>query len=531
MIFFTVNECKNSSTHISRILPFLFLISIGLALASAEGFTPASKQTHFSFSRSTISTTSAAVAVANNEERSNMPTPKYAWTKPTLQLALPSLLASITDPLVSMMDTAYIGRLGKESLAALGVCTSIFYISFYGFLATKTATTTLVASASSNEEAKLVTSTSLQLGVVAGVSVLLFLTLGGSQCLAMMGIEAASDIFPHASKYLSTRCLSAPFFLLITVAEGALRGFGDTRIPLIASMATALTMAILEPLLMFTLGWHIRGSAAAMCLSQVAGALVYSYYLRKRFSSSFVEKSKDTEENSNSGKSMLTKSQVLTTIVKANASMILKQGSLLFTWAYATKSAAKLGAAQVAAHQVALSFWMLFAYILDAISVSAQILLSKARKQKNLDEVRSVTKYMTSIAFAQGLIIMLIIAGLTPHVPSFFTSDKAVISQLKILLPMLSMQQVLISLTFVTEALAAGGSQFSLLGVGTALSALAAINLMAKATSVLEIWTRGILAMFLGRFITAGIGVLNVNGLLPKFKSIFAKKGKVNKQE
>ena len=44
---------------------------------------------------------------------------------------------SISDPLLSMFDTANIGRLGSNSLAALGVCTSIFYLSFYGFLATK----------------------------------------------------------------------------------------------------------------------------------------------------------------------------------------------------------------------------------------------------------------------------------------------------------------------------------------------------------------------------------------------------------
>jgi len=81
------------------------------------------------------------------------------------------------------------------------------------------------------------------------------------------------------------------------------------------------------------------------------------------------------------------------------------------------------------------------------------------------------------------------------------------------------------------QALAAGGIQFSLLGVGTALSAFAAITLMSNATSVLEIWTRGILAMFLGRFLAAGIGVLNVNGLLPKFKYSFSRKDKASKEE
>ncbi|KAL7459738.1 hypothetical protein ACHAWC_011946 [Mediolabrus comicus] len=447
-----------------------------------------------------------------------------------------------------MMDTAYIGRLGSDPLAALGVCTSIFYISFYGFLATKTASTTLVASASSKEEAKLVALTSLQLGLAAGCLVLLILRMFGPQCLGAMGIDASSNIYPHALKYLSTRCLSAPFFLIITVAEGALRGYGDTKIPLLASMATASSMAALEPLLMFVLGWHIRGSAAAMGLSQVVGALVYAHFLRKRF-----DGKKSQDEGKNVDSTVLTKGKILATIARANASMILKQGSLLFTWAYATKTAAKFGSEHVAAHQVALSFWMVsvfshylfisssntifsndscsflsqvFAYILDSVSVGAQILLSKARTRKSLDEVRSVTKYMTSVATIQGLVITLIIAGLTPYIPSFFTKDAAVIAQLKTLLPIISIQQVLISLTFVMEALAAGGGQFALLGIGTAVSAFVAITLMSSASSVLEIWNGGILAMFLGRFAAATLGVLNVNALLPRFKVSFIKRGK-----
>lgn len=510
MIFYSINERQRTGSII--IYPAILFIFIGIA--SAKGFsTSETKTSHFA-QRHLRSTLVSSASVAD------MTKPKYSWTKPTLELALPALIASMADPLLSMMDTAYIGRLGKDPLAALGVCTSIFYISFYGFLATKTATTTLVGSSSCNEEAKLVTSTSIQLAVAAGLLVLIFLSIFGPQCIETMGIDPSSNIFPHAVTYLSTRCLSAPFFLLITVAEGALRGFGDTRIPLLASLFTAATMVALEPLLMFVLGLNIQGSAAAMGLSQVVGALVYSRHLRKRFDS----KDKGKHLDKSKGNVVLTKGNILVTIAKANASMILKQGSLLFTWAYATKAAAKLGAEQVAAHQVALSFWMVFAYLLDAVSVGAQILLSKARTRKNLTEIRSVTKYMTTVATIQGLVITLIIAVLTPYVPSFFTKDEAVISQLKALMPVLSMQQVLISLTFVMEALAAGGSQFFLLGVGTALSALAAISIMTSASSVLELWTRGILTMFLGRFTAAGIGVLNVNALLPKLNGKSKKK-------
>ena len=45
-----------------------------------------------------------------------------------------------------------------------------------------------------------------------------------------------------------------------------------------------------------------------------------------------------------------------------------------------------------------------------------------------------VTKFMTLVATAQGLIISLMIAGLSsPYAPSFFTADEAAIAELKIL--------------------------------------------------------------------------------------------------
>src|SRR5690625_7019060 len=48
-------------------------------------------------------------------------------------LALPALGALAADPLVSLIDTAFVGRLGPEPLAALGVCTALFSLTFFAF--------------------------------------------------------------------------------------------------------------------------------------------------------------------------------------------------------------------------------------------------------------------------------------------------------------------------------------------------------------------------------------------------------------
>lgn len=74
------------------------------------------------------------VAGANNST-----TKRYQWTPSTLALAVPALIGMLADPLLSLMDTAYIGRVGPTELAALGACTSIFHLAFNAFRATTTA--------------------------------------------------------------------------------------------------------------------------------------------------------------------------------------------------------------------------------------------------------------------------------------------------------------------------------------------------------------------------------------------------------
>ena len=46
-------------------------------------------------------------------------------------LAVPALGALAADPLVSLIDTAWVGRLGAAPLGALGVASAVFAVSFF----------------------------------------------------------------------------------------------------------------------------------------------------------------------------------------------------------------------------------------------------------------------------------------------------------------------------------------------------------------------------------------------------------------
>ena len=144
---------------------------------------------------------------------------EYNSTKQTLQITGPALIGMLVDPLLSLMDTAYVGRLGTRELAALGACTSIFHLAFNAFRATTTATTSLVASALQRDpkQAQEVTSISLKLVLFMGLCVLTGLRVGSTWCLGTMGISPQSTLFSPAKQYLSTRLWAAPVVLGILV--------------------------------------------------------------------------------------------------------------------------------------------------------------------------------------------------------------------------------------------------------------------------------------------------------------------------
>lgn len=549
----------------------------------------------------TINATESELAVTETDNKKKKI--DYQWTKQTFAIALPALIGMMADPLLSLMDTGYVGRLGKTPLAALGPCTSIFHLAFNAFRATTAATTSLVASSlgeggdsqTPNEQTRQVTAISLQLGLTIGISVLVTLLATGRLALQAMGVSVDgnnSNLYPYACDYLFTRLWAAPAVLWIGVAEGAFRGYGNTMTPLKASLTASFINLVLDPLFIFKnkrgaggfagFGWGVRGAAAATALSQLGAALYYTHQLVKRrmlpqrnskrddessitqeeeveTATTAINSSSNTttdatitlmESVSNSNISSATESMdvnnatittsnvigddnkkdfsssttpdnnkkssssssrrgnVIASILSANVAMWTKQGSLLLGWAYASARATRLGEAHVAAHQVALSVWLVFALILDGSAIASQVLMGRTYSQGDCKAVTSLIKYMLKFALLQGLASMILVDGLDWIVPRVFTTDAVVRQHLHTLMAPLALQQVLVSLTLMTESLAIGATQFSTLAVGTAIATMASMWQLSRQTTVEGIWNVGIVTLFAGRLVTAVIAVV-----------------------
>lgn len=125
-------------------------------------------------------------------------------------------------------------------------------------------------------------------------------------------------------------------------------------------------------------------------------------------------------------------------------------------------------------------------------------------------KVKSLVVYMTRFSALQGLVTTGVLLVATPYLPTLFTTDLAIRGHLQSLMPQLAWQQVLVSFTLVAEALAIGGNRFGLLAVGTTLATILSVGQIKQATTVVDIWSRGIVTLFAGRFLTAILGVIQV---------------------
>lgn len=435
----------------------------------------------------------------------------YHWNRQNIAIAAPALVGMIVDPLLGLMDTVYVARVGSLELAALGACSSIFLVAFQMFRATTTATTSLVAQNKKN--APQVTAVSLLFGWWVGMAVTVALLLGGNAALHTLGVPFSSAMYRPAADYLFTRCWAAPVVLMILVAEGAFRGSGNTLVPLRASFVAACINFVLDPLLMFVGPWGVKGAAAATAFSQVGAGVVYAVELvrRKMLPRGFLQKQKNqtiiTSTSKSTPKAAATTSTtaIIRTIVEANLIMLLKQGSLLLSWAYATSRATRLGATQVAAHQIAVSIWMVAALLLDGTAVSAQVLMSRAFAAKDRPQMVSLIQYMIWFALAQGVACTLLITGLDGWLPRLFTPDPAIQMELHTLMRPLAWQQLLVSLTLVLESLATGTCEFRILAAGTVVSAVWSVYQIAQQSGVTGIWMYGIASLFVGRLVTAAV--------------------------
>jgi putative MATE family efflux protein len=223
----------------------------------------------------------------------------------------------------------------------------------------------------------------------------------------------------EATRWLRVAVLGLPFLLLVLAGNGWLRGVQDTRSPVrIVLLANALSAAA-SPLLVYPLGLGLRGSAVANVLAQLVGAVLCLRLLHRE------------------APSARPRAAVMRRQLAVSRDLVLRSAAFYSSSTVAAAVAARMGAAQLAAHQVGTQLWLFAALVLDSFAIAAQALVGAALGGAREQEARQVAWRVARLGLAAGIGMGVLAAAGTSVVPPLFSGDAEVQHQAHVLWPWL----------------------------------------------------------------------------------------------
>jgi putative MATE family efflux protein len=191
------------------------------------------------------------------------------YDREILLLALPALGALAAEPLYLLADTAMVGHLGTEELAALAIAGALIVGAFTLFNFLTYGTTAQVArlqGAGEPRAAGRIAAQALWLSTAIGLALTLLLAGLAVPLVDLMGGEGRTGDL--AVLYLRIGALGLPFALITLAGQGYLRGVSDLRSPLVIVVVANAANVLLNVLFIYGFGWGLAGSAWATVVAQ-----------------------------------------------------------------------------------------------------------------------------------------------------------------------------------------------------------------------------------------------------------------------
>ena len=203
-------------------------------------------------------------------------TPRPTLTSDVFAIAGPAMLANLTTPLLGVVSTAAIGRLGDATLlGGVAMAAVIFDCLFWLFSFLRMGTIAFTAQAMGarrHEEYPLIL---LRGFMIAGLVGLLLVVLQVPLGAALFGLMGGSEGVTSAAKsYFAIRIFAAPVTLANYVVLGWLIGQARARLALGLQIAINVVSMTATVLLVLVFNWGIAGAATAAVIAETVGIVL-----------------------------------------------------------------------------------------------------------------------------------------------------------------------------------------------------------------------------------------------------------------
>ena len=292
-----------------------------------------------------------------------------------LRLAIPSILANITIPLVGIVDTAIVGHIANATyIGGIAIGTMLFDLLYWNFGFLRVGTSGMTAQAYGRgdgvECARLLTQ-SVSIALIGAAVLWLIQWLFVTAVLAI--VPCSTEVAAFAREYFFIRIWAAPATLSLMAFKGWFIGMQDTVSPMITdivvnvvNMTVSYVLAVYTPL-------GALGVAYGTLVAQFTGlllALVICLFKYKTVVQEIVRLLCDKAIRLFGDKEMKR-------FMSLNANLFVRSLCFMVVYVGFTSLASQYGDVELAVSTIMMKLFMLFSYFVDGFAYAGEALVGK----------------------------------------------------------------------------------------------------------------------------------------------------------
>jgi MATE family multidrug resistance protein len=322
--------------------------------------------------------------------------PSNVTTRQVFAIAGPAMIANLTTPLIGIVSTTAIGRLGDPAmLGGVAMASVIFDCLFWLFAFVRMSTTAFAAQsigAGETTELRVILVRGFIVAAIVGCALILLQVPLTSLLIGGMG---GSEAVTRAAKtYFVIRIWSAPLVLINYVMLGWLIGLAHARVALGLQIAINVINAAGTVLLVLVLDAGIAGAAIASVAAEAAGLL-----LGIAVAGHLTQWKLAIERDS------LFDRDKLVHMLAVNRDIMIRTAALIAVWLFFAAQGARTGDVALAANSVLNNFLLISAFFLDGLANAAQQLCGQACGARDKDAFSGAVRLVIAWGFVFALAV------------------------------------------------------------------------------------------------------------------------------
>lgn len=347
-----------------------------------------------------------------------MSTPHPITRRDLDRLAVPAIISGIAEPVISLMDTAFVGRLNDPAaLGAVGIGSSFFLLVLWVLAQTRSAVLAVVARYYGERRVEAVQDLvpiAIWTNIALGVAFFLITYPFAENIFQLYNAEG--DLLAKACDYFRIRSMGFPIALAVFALTGAFRGLQNLKWSMWISLVGASVNLVLNPVLIF--GWGpfpamgIEGSALASVVAQVVMLLACLHVARSRTPFAiWPERWRHPE---------------FVPLMRNSGQLFARTIALNVCYYLGNRYATGYGTAHIAAHSIAMQIWLFSAFFIDGYAAAGSVVAGRLNGERDWRQLYRVSWQVTRMAVYIGAALAVIYAAAYPWIGDLFTADHTV---------------------------------------------------------------------------------------------------------